>query len=184
MHRIHWTRRFAFAALLGAALLAPAPRVAAEGYRLKTGEWSPHAGIGFTADPDAFLMTLGVEYGALDFMSVGPLLQLGFSDDDTIVAPTADFRFGIDLSGVSNQYVRRLEPFVNAGLGMAYIEKERGNSDRDDVGFLMNGGVGAQYWFADEMAVGTHMMFNGMPDDVLDEHFFFSWQVVTFRFRF
>jgi hypothetical protein len=28
------------------------------------------------------------------------------------------------------------------------------------------------------------MMFNGMPDDVLDEHFFFSWQVVTFRFRF
>jgi opacity protein-like surface antigen len=184
MLRFHARKRFAVAAIL-IALLAPTATFAADGdVRLKAGEWSPHAGIGFIAEPDAFLLGVGLDFGVASWLSLGPLLQAGFSDDDTIVAPTLNFHFGIDLSGVSNQYVRRIEPFVQAGLGMAYIEKERGNDEDDDLGFLMNGGVGAQYWLTDEMAVGTSLLFNGMPEDVLDENFFFSWQLVTFRYRF
>lgn len=183
MLQIDSFRRFAVASIL-VAWLAPATSLAGEDVRLAAGEWSPHAGIGFVADPDAFLLGLGLDYGVAEFMSLGPLLQLGLSDDDTLVAPTLNFHFGIPLSGVSNQYVRRLEPFVQAGLGMVYLEKERGNDEDDDAGFLMNGGVGAQYWLTDDMAVGTNMLFNGMPEDVLDENFFFSWQLVTFRYRF
>jgi len=184
MLRVHALDRFSVTAILTIALLAPAASFARDDLRLAAGEWSPHAGIGFIAEPDAFLLGLGLDYGVAEFMSLGPLLQLGISDDDTIVAPTLNFHFGIPLLGASNQYLRRLEPFVQAGLGMAYIEKERGNQEDDDVGFLMNGGVGAQYWLNDEIAVGTSMLFNGMPEDVVDENFFFSWQVVTFRYRF
>jgi hypothetical protein len=185
MLRIHARKRFSLGSILVLALLAPATSLAAgDDVRLAPGEWSPHAGIGFTSDPDAFLLGVGLDYGVLEWMSLGPLLQLGIGDDHTIVAPTLNFHFGIDLSGVSNRYVRRIEPFVQAGLGFAYIEKERGNRDRDDLGFLMNGGLGAQYWLTDEMAVGSNVLFNGMPEDVVDENFFFSWQVVTFRYRF
>lgn len=185
MLRIHTRKRFSVASVLVIALLAPATSLAADGdVRLAPGEVSPHVGLGFIHDPDAFLMGVGLDVGVARWMSLGPLLQAGVGDDQTVIAPTANFHFGIDLSGVSNRYVRRIEPFIQTGVGAVYIEKERGNNDVDDWGFLVNGGVGAQYWLTDEMAVGSNMLFNGMPEDVVDENFFFSWQVVTFRYRF
>lgn len=184
MHRIH-VRRPVIGAALAIALLLPAAAFAdGEGTPLSAGEWSPYGGIGFTLDPDTFLMVMGADYAATDFLSVGPKLQLGVSDRDTIVAPTLNFHFGIDLSDVKNEFVRNIEPYVETGLGLAYIEKDRRSGNRDDTGFLINGGFGAQYWFTHDMAVGSSLLFNGMPDDVAGEHFFVSWQLVTFRYRF
>ena len=178
-------KRAAIAAVVATALLSPASALAqAEDVGPTAGDWSPHAGLGFMLDPDGVLLAVGVEYAATDEFSIGPLLQLGFEDDHTIVAPTLNFRYRVDLSDVDNEFVRRIEPFVQAGLGFAYIEKERRFRDDDDTGFLLNGGFGAEYWVTDELAVGNSVLFNGMPDDVVNENFFLSWQLVTLRYRF
>lgn len=151
----------------------------------RAGDVSIAASLGFTADPGSFLLGFEVPFNVTDDVSVGPLLQLGLDDDWTIVAPTANVRYAFDLSGASNPDVRRLRPFVQGGLGFAYLEKERsGRSDRDDTGFLFNMGGGVEYFITDNFALGSNVMFNILPDEVVDEHFFFSWQVGTARFVF
>jgi hypothetical protein len=185
MSHIHLFGRLALAAV-AAAWLAPAPAhaQASKAHGLDAGDWSVHAGLGFTDDPDGFLVAPSFEYSLTRDFSVGPLLQLSFGDDDTIVAPTLNLRYRVDLSDVDNEFVRRIEPFAVLGPGFAYIDKDRRFGDDDDAGFLISGGFGADYWVTEDLAVGNTVLFNGMPDDVVNENFFFSWQVVSLRYRF
>ena len=80
--------------------------------------------------------------------------------------------------------MERLKPFLQAGLGLAYIDKQRPGPDRDGVGLLMDMGFGADYFVSDEVAFGTSFLFDVLPDAVAGEHFFFSWQVLTASFHF
>jgi opacity protein-like surface antigen len=161
-----------------AALLA-APAAAQE-----PGPFSLRGGLGFTAGPETFLLTLEAPITIGAGFGAGPLLQLGLSDDDTIVAPTANVTYAFDLSGASNRDVRKLAPFVQTGIGFAYIEKDHRRGDDDDIGFLFNVGGGIEYSLTDRIAVGSNMLFNVLPDSVVGENFFFSWQVGTIRVRF
>ena len=45
-------------------------------------------------------------------------------------------------------------------------------------------GFGADYPITDSVSLGSSMLFNFLPDDVVDENFYFSWQVVGVRYRF
>jgi hypothetical protein len=185
MSLVHAWRSLAIAGL-AAALAAPlsASAQSSKAHGLNSGDWSAHGGIGFTADPDGFLFATGLEYSLTRDFSVGPLIQLSFDDDDTIVAPTLNLRYRVDLTDVNNEFVRRIEPFAQLGPGAAYIEKDKRPGDDDDIGFLISGGFGADYWVTEDLAVGNSVLFNGMPDDVEGENFFFSWQLVTLRYRF
>ena len=146
--------------------------------------WSAGGAIGFTVDPTCFLAAFEAGYGVTDNLQVGPLLQVGASDDRTIVAPSANVKYLFDLPDVPEP-LDRLKPFVQAGLGLVYMEKERrGRPDKDDTGFLMNVGFGFQYYLTRRFALGNNVLFNIMPDDVVDDHFFFSWQFVSGTFRF
>ncbi len=143
------------------------------------------ASIGFTADPGTFLLALEAPFRVAPHITVGPLLQLGLSDDWTIVAPTANVRYAFDLSSASSPGVRKLSPFIQGGLGFAYLERDRnGRRDRDDTGFLFNMGGGIEYFVTEQFAVGSSIMFNVMPDSVIGENFFFSWQMGSARFLF
>ena len=148
--------------------------------------WSGHLGTGFGLSPDGFLLTAGLEYEVVDQLGVGPLLQLVLDDDTVVVAPTLNARYRIDLSDSGNDFLRDLEPYVQAGMGLAYVDRERrGRSDREDTEFLVNGGFGFEYNLSDRFAIGNGVMFNGMPaDDAAGEDFFFTWQLVTARLRF
>ena len=168
----------------GLLLALFAPSAFAQSVGPQAGDWSIQGGGGFTADPDGGLVAADIEYAITDDFGFGPSLQLAFDDDLTIVAPTVNLRYRVDLSDVNNEFVRRLEPFGQLGAGFAYIEKDHRPGDDDDIGFLMNGGLGAEYWVTDALAVGNTILFNGMPDDVEGENFFFSWQLVTLRYRF
>jgi hypothetical protein len=139
------------------------------------------AGIGFTADPTTFLMGLKGGFYAMPRFAIGAQLQIGVSDDDVIVAPTFNVEYLFDLPA---EELDRLKPFVEGGLGFAYIHEDRRDHRDDEAGFLINFGFGLDYYVTDTIALGTSMLFNFLPDEVHDEHFFFSWQVIGARFDF
>jgi hypothetical protein len=144
-------------------------------------------GIGFTSNPDTFLLSTELPIQIARDFDLGPLVQLGIGNDRLIVAPTVNVRYSFPLS----RYIRnenpvwdRLSPVAHGGVGFAYLERDNKPGDDDDLGFLFNLGVGMQYAMTDRVSFGTRMTFNMMPGDVLDERFFFSWQVAQFRYRF
>lgn len=145
--------------------------------------YSVRAGLGFAADPSAFLLTAELDYHIHDMFTVGPLLQYGVADDRTWLMPSINLQYIIDLTPIS-ETLGKFKPFLQAGTGFAYIHKERGRDNLDDVGFLINLGFGGDYYLNERFAVGSNMLFNIMPDDVIDENFIFSWQVLTARFHF
>ena len=141
-------------------------------------------GLGFTADPDTFLTALEFDFVATPNISLGPLIQIGVSDKHTLIAPTLNARYQFLISDADKD-VARLKPFVNAGLGLVYMEKERKHrTDADEVDFLLNTGFGLEYDLHESVSVGTHFLFNIVPWEVVDERFFFSWQVLTLTLRF
>jgi hypothetical protein len=144
-------------------------------------------GIGFTSDPTTFLLSTELPIAISRDFDLGPLVQLGVGNDRLIVAPTVNARYSFPLS----RYVTdedpvwdRLRPIAHGGLGFAYLERDRRPGDDDDLGFLFNLGLGIQYEWTDRVSFGTRMTFNVMPGEVLDERFFFSWQLAQLRYRF
>lgn len=144
--------------------------------------WSFRTGIGFTADPDTFLLNFEAPYAFNEWVSAGPMMQVGLEDHYAIVAPTANLTLRVpDLPGRSFD---RVHPFAFAGLGFAYIEKDRGHNDGDGVGFLIDTGVGVEYQVSEKVFLGTQMMFNFLPKETKDEGFFYAWQIAGIRFAF
>ena len=153
--------------------------------------WSVQGGLGFTADPDAFLLEFEGNYYLGRGLSVGPMVQLGLDDDFTLVSPSAYLRYSFDLSEFSVPEFRRLTPYLQGGTGFTYVDIDVPrnlppgvNVDDDDIGFLMSFGFGADYQITNSFSVGSRMLFNVLPDDVFGENFYFSWQVAAARFRF
>ncbi|HNR99118.1 MAG TPA: hypothetical protein PKX48_07845 [Planctomycetota bacterium] len=168
---------------LAASLAAAAGEPAAREDR-QTLPWGVKGGVGFSADPSAFLMGLEGDYAFTREFRAGPLLQIAASDRRLIVAPTANFRFYLPIEDAPAA-VERLNPFVQLGLGFAYVDRERRRRhDDEEVGFLMNAGFGFDYMVTDRVGLGSHMLFNVLPRDTAGERFFFSWQVVTASVRF
>lgn len=145
--------------------------------------WSIGAGIGFTAGPGTFLLDGDAAYALDEHMSIGPRMQLGFSDDETLVIPTANFRYVFDLHLSPETSMQELTPFLQAGIGLGYIRKERrgGSGHRDDTGFLFNIGAGVE-WSLGATTLGSNLMFNILPSETAGENFIFSWQLISLRF--
>ena len=101
-----------------------------------------------------------------------------------MLAPGANLEFRFDTSRSRDPLVRRLVPYLQVGAAGVYIHKERGGNDDDEFGLNLNAGFGLEYLFRDGIAVGSNMRFNALPFEVANEHFYFSWEVATVRFRF
>ena len=144
--------------------------------------WTIGMGIGFTASPETFLLDADAAYALDEHMSVGPRMQLGFSDNVILVAPTVNFRYVFDLNLSPDSAARKLTPFAQAGLGLGYVRKERSRfGHTDDTGFLFNLGGGIE-WSLGATTLGSNLMFNILPADTAGENFYFSWQLITVRF--
>lgn len=143
--------------------------------------------FGFTLGPDTFLMTTDLSYFLSHEWSVGPLFQLGLSDDDFLLGATANFKRTSDLeiNDEDGAELYRMKTYYNFGAGLVFLDEDRrGGADDDDAGLLLNVGFGLDFYASDRLSFGTGVLFNFMPSDVLDEHFFFSWQVATLSFHF
>ena len=143
---------------------------------------SARGSIGFTADPDTFLMTLEVPWKADDLVSVGPLFQLGFSDDHVLVAPTLE----VYLTPRLTDDLRDIHPYAHMGMGFMYLEKDHRRAGRDekDADFLLATGLGVEYAVQQNLFVGTGFLFDFVPAGVAGERFIFGWQMLTLRAAF
>lgn len=147
--------------------------------------WSVETGLGFTADPESFLLEFEGNYRVGGGFSFGPMVQLGLDDDFTLVSSTGYFRYTFDLSGVGSGGLRRLEPYVQTGFGFTYVNRDvPPGFDDDDADFLADFGFGADFRLNESFSLDSRMLFNFIPGGVFGENFYYSWQVAGLRFRF
>jgi opacity protein-like surface antigen len=155
--------------------------------RSADGPFSLRTGLGFTADPDAFLMGFEADYRIIEEgFSIGAQVQLGIDDDRTLVSPVVYGRYTANL-GDFERSLDRIDVYLQGGLGFTWWDVDRPRNrggDDDDTEFLTNFGFGAEYRLTDHVSAGTHMLFNIIPGEIYDERFYFSWEVVTLRYRF
>ena len=66
----------------------------------------------------------------------------------------------------------------------AYLEKENRPGDDDEFGLLLDFGVGLRFPIEERLSVSSTMIFNVVPGEVMDERFFFNWQVAQVEIHF
>jgi hypothetical protein len=143
--------------------------------------WAIRTGIGFTASPETFLMNFEGEHRFASNIAVGAAMQIGVKSSLTIVSPMAYARYIFALDDANSESVRRLEPYVQSGLGLSHWDRDSGG---DDTGFLLNFGGGLDYRVSDSVSLGTRMLFNFLPDKVFGDSFYYTWEMASFRYRF
>lgn len=147
-----------------------------------TTPWAFRAGMGFTSDPDDFLLNFELPYRFDQYVSAGPMMQVGLEDNRFLVAPTMNLTLTGDhfFEGA----LARFEPSLFAGIGFAVINNDDRGADTQDAGFLINAGFGMDYLLSDRVSLGSRMIFNFLPGGTLDEDFFYSWEVGSIRLNF
>jgi hypothetical protein len=184
-------RAHPWAAALGLLLLAAAAQAQTDPWsdppaRKDEGFVSLRGGFGFTADPSAFLMSLGVPVAVNQTIAISPDFMLAVDDDDLIVSPGIDLEVRILGERTwDNPNLRRLVPVLRLGTGLAYIEKDQHRgADEDGTGWTLRAGMGVDYEVTEDVYLGSHIRFNILPVKAADERFFFSWDVISMRFDF
>jgi len=169
----------------------PAPREAPsrsssrESGRDAPGPFSVRTGLGFSIDPDSFLLGFEGDYAFDEHVSTGVLVELGVDDDLIFVSPVAYGRYRFDLADLTDEEsVHALFPYVQGGLGLTHWDDDDRVGDDDDTEFLLNVGFGVEYEVAEDVSVVSQMLFNIVPDKIFGERFYYSWEVMSVRYRF
>jgi hypothetical protein len=144
--------------------------------------WSLRAGIGLMADPDAFLMNFEIERFMRDEVAVGFALQLGVDDDYTVVSPMVFSRYVFDFSGFENELVSMLQPYVQGGAGLTHIDLDRSGSNGNGTDFLVSLGAGLDIPLNDTLGVGTRVLVNLIPGEVVNQRIYISWEILSIRY--
>jgi hypothetical protein len=145
-------------------------------------KWSVRGSFGMTASPETFNMTLEVPWKADELVSAGPLVQLGFADDNVLFATTLQAYLTPRLDGELADW----HPYAHMGLGFIYLEDDdrRPGRDDEDGSFLFTIGTGVDYALAEHFYMGTGLLFNVIPTGAVGNKFVFGWQILTFRHEF
>lgn len=157
------------AAIFGLASLAEAQRTAD-----RTGKFFGGAALGLqtdTADDTAFALGLYGDYYLTHGFSIGPLLQMGFTDDLFQLGLTAQAKYTFDIPDIP-----RLKPHVQAGLGFIHADLDgRYGNDKDDTSFLIPIGIGAEYRLSNWVSLDGAVLVNFNDLDYRDGDSFMTW---------
>ena len=114
--------------------------------------------IGFsggTIDGTALAVGISGDYQVAPHVSIGPLIQLGVTDDLFQIGVTAQAKFTLDFPDVPE-----LKPQLQAGLGFIHADLDKGGSSGDDTSWLIPIGMGLEYRMAKNLYAGTTLLFN------------------------
>jgi hypothetical protein len=144
--------------------------------------FSVRGSLGMTASPETFNMTLEMPWKADELVSVGPLFQLGFSDDNVLFAGTLQAY----LTPRLEDSLRDWHPYGHMGMGFIYLEDDDRvpGRDEEDAAFLFTVGTGVEYALSDSFYMGTGFLFDIIPTGAVGDRFVWGWQVLTFRHEF
>ncbi|MFH1263387.1 MAG: hypothetical protein V1495_08120 [Pseudomonadota bacterium] len=148
----------------------------------RTGSLAGNGAIGFTLGPDTFLVASGVDYYFTRHFTLGPLLQMGVSDDVFLVSPTVEAKGVFDLP--VNGFGRRVKPFVQGGAGFTYANVDRAGKSDNAIDFMFNLGFGVDIYLTTRFAMGNNMLFNVTPTRVFRDRLIFAWQFVSLKYHF
>ncbi|MDP6978576.1 MAG: hypothetical protein QF570_08230 [Myxococcota bacterium] len=141
-------------------------------------------GIGFMEGPDAFVAAFEIETMVTRQVGVGVGTQFGVQDEFIVLSPTVHSRYRFDVSHLENRYLRKLRPFAQAGFGITHLDvDERGGGDKDATDLMFNFGGGFDYPIDEHAELGSRIMINVIPGEVLDQRIYFSWELITVRYR-
>lgn len=122
--------------------VSPPPRgngYPGSGAELQAGQWKAGGGLGFlgsTPDGTAFAVNGNMDYFVTDKVSIGPLLQLGVTEDMTQVGLSGQGKYWITLPGTEG----RGKVALQSGLGFTHAD-----FGQDDTSWLVPMGVGYDY---------------------------------------
>ncbi len=161
---------------------------------LSSGRFSIQTGIGFFAEDnfDGFAWSGGGSYHIDKNWSAGVDLQVGVDDDFTFVSMPFFVRYDFGDLPVDVPILSTTHFFVKTGTGFTWAEFDgsvnagpfRVHVDEDDVGFLWVIGGGVEYTINDHFSVESRMQFNVTTNDLFDDDFYYSWDVLALRYRF
>lgn len=129
-----------------------------------------------TADDDvAAALVLSMDYFPDENLSLGPLLQVGFTGDLTQFGLSMQAKYTVDL-----RRARQLKPNFQAGLGFLHVDMDRPPAGPNDteLGFLVPFGMGLDYEVASNMLVGTTLLLNFTDANIQGEqvgNVFMTW---------
>ena len=110
-------------------------------------------------------------------------VQAGLSNDESLVATNFHVRWNEPLGRSGD--LSRVTAFFQGGAGFLYAQEERRRkSDRDDIGVMLQGGLGIDFALRDDLSFGSALYLNLMPSSVLGDHAYLSWEVLRLGFRF
>jgi hypothetical protein len=147
----------------------------------RTGKFALGLGVGLAGDtPDgtAFATGASVDYYLTQGLSIGPLLQTGFTDDLFQFGLSAQVKYTFDLPRI-----RELKPHFEGGIGFLHADLNRSGGDESDTGYLIPIGMGVEYKLNDRLSLDTTLHFNFTDVNVRNEDFFLTW-LVGVRFPF
>ena len=149
-------------------------------------KFSVQAGMGFFAEDnfDGFLLNFEGSYHIDQNWSVGVGIQLGFDDDFLLLS--MPFFGQYDFGNIPGEIpiLSDMHPFARLGIGFTYAEFDPGPFDFDDTGFLFVIGGGLAYPINDELSLESKMQFNITSNDFFEDDYYFSWEMVSLRYRF
>lgn len=118
------------------------------------GKWTAGGGVGFlgnTPDDTAFAFNLHVDRFLNQHVSVGPLLQMGFTGDMVQTGLSGQGKYWTDLPGLSN----RLKLVAQAGIGFVHSDFRAG-----DTSWLIPLGVGLDYKVDETVTLTSTFLLN------------------------
>lgn len=145
--------------------------------------WSVRGGLGFTADPGSFLMNFEADRLMRDEVAVGFAIQLGVHDNRMLVSPMVFARYLFDWSGQASEFSRKVKPYAQGGVGLTHLDEDKGRHKGKDTEFLMSIGAGLDYPLNDSIDIGSRMLLNIIPSKVGGDRIYFSWEMISVRYR-
>jgi hypothetical protein len=142
----------------------------------RAGRFSLGGGLGLmggTVDDEAFAVGVQGDYYFTNELSVGPLLQMGFTGDLFQLGLSAQVKYTMDV-----RQIPALKPHVEVGLGFIYANLDRGSRSADDVSFLIPLGFGLEYRLSRRLSLDTTFYLNFTSlDPGKHDNFFATWLI-------
>ncbi len=124
-------------------------------FQNRTGGWMLGGGIGINEDPSLVALRLNVDYYITDEISVGPLAQYGFRDDDYIFGLSGVVKYSAILA--QNKVVR---PYGELGIGYIEFDCQDLFDGKRKTTYLFPVGGGFEFKLTDHLALDVNILFN------------------------